>query len=202
LRAAFNTPFWPHMLASTSVGQEGLDFHTWCARVAHWDLCPGPVELEQREGRVNRYAGLAVRRSLAAQLREHALAGGQEKHNSPWARMEMLANASRDTSGMQPWWQMDEAPVRRYLFTLRMGKDNQRFELLQEQRLLYRLALGQPNPEDLVRGLAVQDPATLEILRSLALNLCPFENEAALDPTSVKRRGPPEPPPDLDATAA
>ncbi|SPK72672.1 Helicase [Cupriavidus taiwanensis] len=68
LRTAFNTPFWPHVLASTSVGQEGLDFHTWCSRVAHWDLCPTPVELEQREGRVTRYGGLAVRRVLAAKL--------------------------------------------------------------------------------------------------------------------------------------
>jgi hypothetical protein len=27
VRAAFNSPFWPFVLASTSVGQEGLDFH-------------------------------------------------------------------------------------------------------------------------------------------------------------------------------
>ena len=30
LRKAFNTPFWPYVLATTSVGQEGLDFHAWC----------------------------------------------------------------------------------------------------------------------------------------------------------------------------
>src|SRR5690606_33415214 len=27
---AFNSPFWPFVLTSTSVGQEGLDFHLWC----------------------------------------------------------------------------------------------------------------------------------------------------------------------------
>lgn len=30
VRTAFNSPFRPFILASTSVGQEGLDFHTWC----------------------------------------------------------------------------------------------------------------------------------------------------------------------------
>ncbi len=52
LRNAFNSPFWPYVLATTSVGQEGLDFHTWCSRIVHWDLCPSPLELEQREGRI------------------------------------------------------------------------------------------------------------------------------------------------------
>ena len=56
VRRAFNTPFWPHVLVTTSIGQEGLDFHPWCRVLAHWDLCSGPVALEQREGRINRFA--------------------------------------------------------------------------------------------------------------------------------------------------
>jgi len=38
LRRAFNSPFWPHVLATTSLGQEGLDFHVWCRHLLHWDL--------------------------------------------------------------------------------------------------------------------------------------------------------------------
>ncbi|MGK8236792.1 hypothetical protein ACLGGT_21975 [Roseovarius sp. MS2] len=53
IRSAFNTPFWPHVLATTSVGQEGLDFHSWCDRLGHWDLCSSPVDLEQREAGCN-----------------------------------------------------------------------------------------------------------------------------------------------------
>ena len=30
MREAFNSPFWPFILATTSVGQEGLDFHLYC----------------------------------------------------------------------------------------------------------------------------------------------------------------------------
>ena len=50
---AFISPFWPFVLASTSVGQEGLDFHLWCHAVVHWNLPTNPVDLEQREGRVH-----------------------------------------------------------------------------------------------------------------------------------------------------
>ena len=68
LRQAFNSPFWPHVLATTSVGQEGLDFHLWCADLFHWDLPGNAVDLEQREGRIRRYCGLAVRQAFAAQF--------------------------------------------------------------------------------------------------------------------------------------
>jgi len=54
VRTAFNSPFWPFVLASTSVGQ-GLDFHLYCHAVVHWNLPSNPVDLEQREGRVHRF---------------------------------------------------------------------------------------------------------------------------------------------------
>ena len=38
VRAAFNSPFWPFVLVSTSVGQEGLDFHHYCHAITHWNL--------------------------------------------------------------------------------------------------------------------------------------------------------------------
>src|SRR5579864_1271800 len=73
LRQSFNTPFWPHVLATTSLGQEGLDFHVWCRQLLHWDLCPSPLDLEQREGRIQRFGGLSVRTALAGQFRDDAL---------------------------------------------------------------------------------------------------------------------------------
>src|SRR5439155_300036 len=66
VRDAFNSPFWPFVLATTSVGQEGLDFHQYCHAVVHWNLPSNPVDLEQREGRVHRYKGQAVRKNVAA----------------------------------------------------------------------------------------------------------------------------------------
>ncbi|WP_413818578.1 helicase-related protein [Sphingobium sp.] len=65
VRDAFNSPFRPFALATTSVGQEGLDFHPYCYRLYHWNLPGNPVDLEQREGRVHRFKGHAIRLNLA-----------------------------------------------------------------------------------------------------------------------------------------
>jgi hypothetical protein len=43
VRNAFNSPFWPFVLTTTSVGQEGIDFHWWCHAVVHWNLPANPV---------------------------------------------------------------------------------------------------------------------------------------------------------------
>ncbi|MGR3479930.1 helicase-related protein [Salipiger marinus] len=66
VRTAFNSPFKPFVLASTSVGQEGLDFHPYCHRIFHWKLPGKPVDMEQREGRVHRYKNHAVRLNLGS----------------------------------------------------------------------------------------------------------------------------------------
>jgi Type III restriction enzyme, res subunit len=179
LRNAFNSPFWPHVLATTSVGQEGLDFHTWCSRVVHWDLCPSPIELEQREGRIQRFGGLAIRRHLR-ELGDGALAESAtaDKHRSLWSAVETLANEKyRDPSGLSPWWVLKGAAVSRYVFNLKQSRDVEKFKLLREQRLIYRLALGQPNQEDLVEFLAKGGPALTEALRPLALDFSAISRE-------------------------
>nr|WP_270246095.1 helicase-related protein [Coprococcus sp. AM11-30B] len=43
----------PFVLATTSIGQEGLDFHNYCCVIMHWNLPSNPIDLEQREGRKN-----------------------------------------------------------------------------------------------------------------------------------------------------
>ena len=48
------------------VTSAGLDFHPYCHAVVHWNLPTNPIDLEQREGRVNRFAGHAIRRNVAA----------------------------------------------------------------------------------------------------------------------------------------
>lgn len=64
LRAAFNSPFPPYVLVSTSVGQEGLDFHRYCASIIHWSPPSSPSVLRQREGRLDRFQALQIRRAL------------------------------------------------------------------------------------------------------------------------------------------
>lgn len=180
MRGAFNTPFWPHLLASTSVGQEGLDFHTWCDQVAHWDLCSTPVDLEQREGRIERFAGLSIRRGLVRSLGGRTLKESAKTGSSPWMVLSGLADEQLcDESGLSPWWVLSGAGVVRYIFKLPQGRDALRLARLHEQRLLYRLALGQPNPEDLLEKLA----ARADRLRSLRLELSAFARAKQEEPT-------------------
>jgi hypothetical protein len=87
VRDAFNSPFRPFILASTSIGQEGLDFHTYCHKVWHWNLPSNPVDLEQREGRVHRYKGHAIRKNVASKYGINLLS----QHADPWKTLFRLA---------------------------------------------------------------------------------------------------------------
>lgn len=91
VRAAFNSPFRPFILASTAVGQEGLDFHPWCHAVVHWNLPKSPVELEQREGRVHRYKGHAVRINVARFVGLVGLADEDGRVGDPWKHIFAIA---------------------------------------------------------------------------------------------------------------
>ena len=174
VRIAFNSPFWPHVLATTSVGQEGLDFHTWCGAIAHWDLPGNPVDLEQREGRVDRYAGLAIRRVLASEFAPDRAA--VESGCSPW---EVLADRSErahrnDPAGLAPWWIVEGARVQRLIFDVPLSEARARFEDLRQQRLLYRLTLGQPDQSDLVRAL--RGRISPEEATAATINLSPWRS--------------------------
>jgi hypothetical protein len=100
LRQAFNSPFRPFVLATTSIGQEGLDFHVYCDRLIHWDLPSSPVDLEQRDGRINRYGGLAIRKVVARRHLESASPLPLE--GSPW--LTLTGSLEETCEGMAPWW--------------------------------------------------------------------------------------------------
>jgi len=61
LMLAFNTPFFPEILVSSSVLAEGVDLHLNCRHVIHHDLDWNPSTLEQRTGRVDRLGAKAER---------------------------------------------------------------------------------------------------------------------------------------------
>ena len=156
VRRAFNSPFWPHMLVTTSIGQEGLDFHPWCRTLAHWDLCSEPVALEQREGRISRFAGLSIRRAIVAQL-AHANVE-RSANESPWKRLAALAsNELEDETGLSPWWVAPEAETRSLVFTIPGSEQSARRARLHMERALYRLVLGMPDQADLLELIAARE---------------------------------------------
>ena len=60
---AFRTPFPPYILVSTSVLAEGVDLHTECRHIIHYDHEWNPASLEQKTGRVDRVGSKADRLS-------------------------------------------------------------------------------------------------------------------------------------------
>jgi hypothetical protein len=154
LRRAFNTPFWPHVLATTSLGQEGLDFHVWCRRLLHWDLCSSPLDLEQREGRIQRFGGLSIRKALASQLKQVVCSTPMpaDKRESPWSILARHAEHTHahDASGLQPWWVCKDDQVDCHFVELPQSRHEQRITDLREKRYHYRLALGQPQQQDFI----------------------------------------------------
>ncbi|WP_089173390.1 helicase-related protein [Bosea sp. AS-1] len=152
LRRAFNSPFWPHILCTTSIGQEGLDFHLWCSRIVHWDPPGDPVDFEQREGRIARYGSLAVRRSLARDHGPEALSTAAD--SSPFGELISLARKVKgDRTGLERWWLPADGRPTSISFDWHFSQRSARRERMLEDLLYYRLALGQPDPDAFVAML-------------------------------------------------
>ncbi len=156
IREAFNSPFRPFVLASTSVGQEGLDFHTYCHAVVHWNLPGNPVDLEQREGRVHRYKGHAVRKNVARRQSEAVLRAGDGV--DPWEVMFAVAAEGRmagDTD-LSPYWIYPDpngAYIERYVPAMPLSRESHRYQRLLRTVGGYRMVFGQPRQADLLSFL-------------------------------------------------
>ena len=175
VRDAFNSPFRPFVLATTSIGQEGLDFHPYCHRLYHWNLPRNPVDLEQREGRVHRYKGHAIRLNVAA---THAVAvrGCGATPEDPWAEMFSVARAASPTdSDLVPYWICDgPVKVERRVPLLPYSREIARLKWLKKSVAVYRLAFGQPRQEDLLAYLNGLDEAlTTDEMDALQIRLEP-----------------------------
>ena len=170
VRNAFNSPFRPFVLASTSVGQEGLDFHHYAHAIVHWNLPHNPVDLEQREGRVHRYKNHAVRKNIAA---HHRTSPDLVETDDPWTRLFELAD---DGAGdMRPWWVFTgDAAIQRLVPTLPLSSEVGRLQDLVKATSLYRMTLGQPRQSELLVVLAGMSPAEQSLLRdAVSIDLSP-----------------------------
>ena len=171
VRDAFNSPFRPFVLASTSVGQEGLDFHPWCHAITHWNLPGNPVDLEQREGRVHRYKGHAVRRNVALATVVEALRTWCPGADL-WQLMFGLATHPNQPE-LEPYWLMPGPfKVRRHVPLLPYTREIERFARLRRQLAAYRVVFGQPRQEELLDLIATSD-ASIEDLQSWVMDLRP-----------------------------
>lgn len=169
LQRAFNSPFAPFILSTTSIGQEGLDFHWYCRKIIHWNIPDNPIEFEQRNGRINRYHGLSVRQSIVSKI---------SRIDKKWN--EIFDDAQEkykkiDASGIQPHWFIGNPcfPIEQFAFYLPGSQDEECLRRVCMQLGIYRVALGQPHQEDFLRRLK-----NIETLKKYALCLQPPEKHA------------------------
>ena len=158
VRQAFNSPFPPFILATTSIGQEGLDFHCYCHAVYHWNLPSNPVDLEQREGRVHRYKGHAVRKNVAKDLGLRALREAWDGRGDPWERLfELAADGVADRAGdLIPYWIYEiegGAEIERRVPLFPLSREQGQLRRLKRGLALYRLVFGQPRQQELLEYL-------------------------------------------------
>ncbi len=180
LRSSFNSPFWPFVLATTSVGQEGLDFHQYCHAVVHWNLPSNPVDLEQREGRVHRYKGHAVRKNVARRYRATLFSDIDGGEDDPWRALFEMAKRDRpaDATDIIPYWVFSidgGAAIERHVPTLPLSREVEQLAALRRTLAVYRMVFGQPRQDELLDYLLGQMDAdeAAKYLQDLRISLDP-----------------------------
>ncbi len=176
IRTAFNSPFRPFVLASTSIGQEGLDFHLYCHRLVHWNLPANPVDLEQREGRIHRYKNLAIRQNLAERFSQPQtmVGAGQDV----WGQMfDTAQERAKRGGGLEPFWLLEgKTCIERYVLSLPYSRESSLMGWLRRSVAIYRLAFGQPRQDDLLAFLSKLNGSTEEIdMQALQISLRPHK---------------------------
>ena len=184
IRKAFNSPFRPFLLSTTSIGQEGLDFHWYARKIVHWNLPSNPVDLEQREGRINRFKCLAIRRNVVK------LYSNETYHT--WDELFSMAysNLKGTHSDIVPYWCLPVADlteeqrakleyIERIVPLYPLSRDRYKYERLINVLALYRMTLGQPRQEELLNLLKNMHLSD-EQLKELTIDLCPYNKKREL----------------------
>lgn len=177
LRQSFNSPFRPFVLATTSIGQEGLDFHVYCRKIMHWNLPSNPIDLEQREGRINRFKGLAIRQNVATKYRNISF------KKDIW--QEMFEECRKVEKGkhceLVPYWYLEPSDneegvrIERIVPMYLLSRDIAQYERLIKILSLYRVTLGQARQEELLTYILNNvEKDKIEEINKLFINLSPY----------------------------
>lgn len=178
VKDAFNSPFRPFVLATTSIGQEGLDFHLYCRKIFHWNIPSNPIDFEQREGRITRYLSHAIRTNIAIKYVEKV------KNFSDinlWQELIKIAKESEidKESDIVPFWSIKvdkNYSIERYVPKYPYTKDEEKYRRVLEVLTYYRLTFGQPRQEELIDALSLADKEKgfIDELNKLMIDLSPI----------------------------
>jgi len=174
----FNSPFRPFVLASTTIGQEGLDFHYYCRKVMHWNLPTNPIDIEQREGRVNRYKGLVIRQNLIEKYSKYLVNCKTHLWDYLYDLAETEEGKKMNKCQLVPFWHIEGAGINieRIIPLIPFSREVSRLEKLLATLTLYRLTFGQPRQEELVEALYKENKQEIinAVREKLMINLSPI----------------------------
>ena len=194
LQTAFNSPFAPFVFATTSIGQEGLDFHAYADRIIHWNLPSNPVDFEQREGRINRRNCFAIRKAALEHYYETDVQAKtvRELYDSVFDNaLKQCCNKEENSThityqncGMIPHWILPYKDEENYIKVAEIErivpyfqnsevliKYHNNLKILQ----LYRSVIGQPDPEELMERLVGKKNGN-EVVEKLFMDFSPLDS--------------------------
>jgi formylglycine-generating enzyme required for sulfatase activity len=184
VRQNFNSPFRPFVLATTSIGQEGLDFHQYCRKVVHWNLPSNPIDLEQREGRINRFKGLVIRQQIAHRYGP-LLTAADIQSKDLWDDMfriaEFMERDGKPYCQLVPFWHVETSEpksfkIERIIPFYPFSRDRAKLSTILRTLAIYRLAFGQPRQSELIEHLLTHLPEDRigAVREKLMVNLSPI----------------------------
>ena len=138
-----------------------------------------PVDFEQREGRINRFKNLAIRQNLAIKYMSKLVDADSA---TIWDQLFQLAIEIEkgDKSDLVPYWHVEPENIfiERQVPTISYNKEVRKLKNLLRTISVYRISLGQPRQEELVKHLIENfDEKEIERVQSeLLINLSPFIN--------------------------
>ena len=176
IQDAFNSPLRPFVLASTSIGQEGLDFHNYCRKIMHWNLPSNPIDFEQREGRINRYKCLAIRQNLAQLYSREKFSDDVWKEIFEKSCENLLRKGESELTPF--WWRGENQKIKieRIVPMYPLSRDQMKYQRLIKILSLYRMTMGQPRQEELLQYIFQQYKDTSEF-KNLFMDLSPFSHK-------------------------
>lgn len=184
IRQNFNSPFRPFVLATTSIGQEGLDFHMYCRKVVHWNLPSNPIDLEQREGRINRFKGLVIRQLVARKYGKSLLRAdliGDDLWDDLFRIASFMERDGTTKCELVPYWHVETSGFEQYRIEriipfYPFSRDRAKLSSILRTLAIYRLAFGQPRQSELIDHLLKHVPATKipEVRKRLLVDLSPI----------------------------
>jgi hypothetical protein len=162
-REAFNSPFLAIRPGDDVAGPGRLGLSLVLSRRRALNLPSNPVDLEQREGRINRRDGLVVRRSVARDVPLRALRSTAARTEAVWSAVfnrvsEVACGSHHDRHGLFPRWMYESrrAPeagrIRRHVFHYSGSRDLLKYERLKQDLAWYRLVFGQANRKTCLPG--------------------------------------------------